>query len=295
MQSVYELQQLNDNIRQMQLTQQTNMLRRNILVVIVISLTLIIIIVLIFLSKTQRLNKQLNLQKNDLTTSNGTKDKLFSIIGHDLRGPVGNIPVILEMLEDKSVSDADKAFMLESLKNQSQSIIETLDSLLFWGKSQIATDGLTNDVFNTGPSIEQNINLLSVSAHKKNIIIEKQGNVSARILGESSHYDFIVRNLLSNAIKFTPAQGRITIAVDQSGSDGYTVTSVKDTGVGISENQKQQIFEPGYTSAAGTNGENGNGIGLMLCKEFVTANGGKIWFESAHGNGTTFYFSFRSA
>lgn len=295
LESVYELEQSADKIKQLELTEQTNKLKRNILLLLSIGLVIILVFITVFYAKTRKMNMKLWKQKADLTAANATKDKLFSIIGHDLRGPVSNIPAILEMLHDNDVTAVDRDFVLTALKGQTQSISETLDTLLFWGKSHMKGNTLIQEPFDIAGSINNNIELLSINAGQKNISIINEAKTTVMVRGIKAHFDFIFRNLLSNAIKFTPEQGTVVISTNTALLPGFVVFGVKDNGIGIKKEKEKDIFEPVFSSASGTSGESGSGIGLMLCKEFVLENGGNIWFESEEGKGTVFYFSFKSA
>lgn len=294
LQAVYELEQSNSKLTQLTLIDQTHTLKRNILITVVVCLAMFIVFILFYLNKTRQLNSTLSKKEEQLENSNKVKDRLFSIIGHDLRSPIGNITLILDLLEAESANEDDQK-LLHSLKDQASASLETLDKLLFWGKAQISGNRIEIVDFGALELVDKNIRLLKMGADQKQITIVNKVDQGVKVRGDASHFDFIIRNLLSNAIKFTSAAGMIEIDADNNLRMGYTVVSVKDNGVGIKAERVQHIFEPFVNNTIGTAMEKGNGIGLMLCKEFVEENGGEIWAESMEGAGTTFFFSFKTA
>ncbi len=176
-----------------------------------------------------------------------------------------------------------------------QASLETLDKLLFWGKSQIKGRGTKAIIFNTTEYLQNNIKLIKSSAEQKQITINNKVSPDIKINGDPAHFDFIFRNLLSNAVKFTHLNGTVEISADKNIVPGFTLFAVKDDGIGIKKEKLSHIFEPFSSSTRGTADERGTSMGLMLCKEFAIENGGEIWVESEEGKGSCFYFSFKSA
>lgn len=296
LESVYELERSNARIKELKLEQQKNLLKRNISIMIAISLAIALIFISIYYNKTKRLNEILAKREAELKKSNTVKDKLFSMIGHDLRGPIANIPVMMKMLEDENTTTEERKYLLDSMTQQAQASMETLDKLLQWGKSQIKGRGLRPENFNTAEYLHNNIKLIKSIADQKQITIVNKVDTDTPVYGDPAHFDFIFRNLLSNAVKFTHVNGSVEINADKNLRQGFTVFIIKDDGVGIEKEQLQHIFEPLFSSSTrGTANERGTSMGLMLCKEFVMENDGDIWVESEHGKGSTFYFSFRNA
>ena len=295
LQSVYELEQSTEKLKELRLTQTANTLKRNILYTILAGLAVFIVLILLYLHRTKQLNAKLAKQEVQLKASNMVKDRLFSIIGHDLRGPVGNITMILDMLDDEDTSPEERRHILQSLSGHSRSTMETLDNLLIWGRSQIKEAGTKPEVFSPTEYLQKNMNLLELSAKRKELTLLNDLHIDVKLYGDPAHFDFIIRNLLSNAIKFTPAKGSISISCDTQKIPGFVVYAIKDSGIGISKEDLSVIFVPFTTNARGTAGEKGTGIGLTLSKEFVVENGGDMWVESELGKGATFYFSFKAA
>ena len=294
LESVYELEQTKSKISELKLQEQAHTLKRNILVTVVLGLALILILTLFYLRRMQHLNKKLLRQEEELKLSNAIKDRVFSIIGHDLRSPIGNVTMILEMLEFKIKNEGDEQLLI-TLRGQAAASLETLDKLLKWGKFQIKGGTTENVVFNPYEYAEASIKLLKLMADQKQIELRNLVQPEVRISGDPSHFDFIVRNLLSNAIKFTRNNGHIEIGSNALKRPGYVVFSVIDNGVGISDQKLARLFEPFVHRTEGTANESGTGIGLMLCHEFIRENQGEIWVETAKNEGSTFYFTFRLA
>lgn len=142
--------------------------------------------------------------------------------------------------------------------------------------------------------MQNNLNLLQYELKNKQIQIVNETKENSMVYADKAQFDFVVRNLLTNAVKYSEQGGTITIGVDNNSNGGYTTLMVKDNGVGMSEEQSKHLFRGYGVTTPGTDNEVGTGIGLMLCHEFVTANGGKIWVDSKVGEGATFYCTFRN-
>tara|TARA_R110002049_G_scaffold64019_2_gene169549 strand:+ start:10990 stop:13074 length:2085 start_codon:yes stop_codon:yes gene_type:complete len=245
----------------------------------------------------KKLNKELNRQKQDLELreselweSNNTKNKLFSIIAHDLRGPIGALEGLLKLLNSGDIKESEFKEFIPKLKNDVNSISFTLNNLLNWGQSQMqeATTNPANIDLNY--IVENNINLLSEIAYTKMITMDNLIVNRAIVWSDEDQMDIVIRNLLSNALKFTPNNGHITIGyVDRL---EFLEIYVKDTGIGIDESIQEKILSKNATiSTYGTNNEKGTGLGLSLCSEMITNNGGNLWVKSELNVGSTFYFT----
>jgi signal transduction histidine kinase len=240
--------------------------------------------------KTRKMNVQLIKNEAELRELSNTKNKLFSIIGHDLRWPVARIPTILDIVDDESLEEEEKKYMIDSLREHTKATVETLDKLLYWGKSLMNGLQLAPEWFNPKPYILQTIELRKMAAMEKDITVGDRVADDIELFTDPNHFDFIIRNLFSNAIKFTPVKGEIYFEVDKVTRPGFYIFSVNDNGVGIDEQRMKKIFEP-FNSKLGTANEKGTGIGLMLCKEFAMKNGGDLWATSEPGVKTSFYLS----
>jgi signal transduction histidine kinase len=293
MQATYELSKSKAELSLANEKNETNKVTRYFVIGIAILLSVVLLLLAILFKRSSRLNDELKKREAELSKSNEIKDRLFSVIGHDLRGPIGNVPAVLEILDNPGTTADERKYLMDTLTMHSKASMETLDKLLYWGNAQIKGIGINQMEFAAGKHIENNMQLSKTSAEQKHIMLSNKVPDGLSIFADPSHFDFVLRNLVSNAIKFTNPHGSITISADTKSKPDYIVFAVKDTGVGIPASKIKDIFNPfGYTTR-GTADEKGTGIGLMLCKEFVTENGGEIWVETEEGKGTTFYFSLK--
>jgi signal transduction histidine kinase len=241
-----------------------------------------------YVYKIQLANKQ-------LVKSNQAKDKLIGMIGHDLNNPIGGIVRLLSLLEeDEKIDPVELKEMIPVMKKQLEASLAILNSLLIWGKTQIKGPQINPVSFSVSPLVEKNMQLFHESSVGKRLEILTRISPALTAFGDADHFDFIIRNLLSNAIKFSTPSGKIEITARLTQTDGKVLVSVKDYGKGISQAQQEQFSTSNMNVEFGTNGEKGSGIGLMICKEFISAARGKIWFDSELGRGTTAYFTFRA-
>ncbi len=228
-----------------------------------------------------------------LESANAYKDKLFSIISHDLKGPIGTLNSFLDILVNKKleISDDEQNDILIKFQESSKTTYELLDNLLLWSLNQ--KDKL---VFNPQPNnlcelINANLLLVSSSTEKKKIQIINNCRLSKILEFDYDMINVVIRNLISNAIKYSRQNEVITIRVEQEA--GEAVFSIEDHGLGINESRINTLFEfeKNTESMIGTSGEKGTGLGLTLCFDFIKLHKGKIWVNSKLGIGSTFYFS----
>ncbi len=249
---------------------------------------LILLIILgLYYYKTKRLNKKLG-------EANQIKDKLFSIIGHDLRSPLGGITQMLALMESGELSPEEQIQVIPEMRKQGDSTLEILNDLLKWGEARIKGTSIYPSDFHPVAVIAKNIEVLHKQAEDKEVTIVDFIPPGLTVNGDVNHFDFIIRNLISNAIKFS-YPGRTIEITSQAGEAGKITFSVKDQGKGISKEQLKRFQTTNIDTSAGTAGEKGTGIGLMLSREFITANHGKLWVESEEGKGSKFYFTFGRA
>jgi two-component system, sensor histidine kinase and response regulator len=231
-------------------------------------------------------------QNSELRELNATKDKFFSIIAHDLRGPIANMLSISEVISKKGQVDEDTLYsFIEMQKELSKDTIQLLENLLIWAKSNTNRVEYEPVMLDLNYIIKESIEGASVQAMSKNITISDHSSIKNLVFADENMIRLIIRNLLSNAIKFTPHGGEISIsAISEVNSS--TVISMKDTGIGIPPEMVKQLFRIDVNNKRfGTDGEASNGLGLLLCKEFVEKHGGKIWIESEEEKGSVFSFS----
>lgn len=227
-----------------------------------------------------------------LAELNSLKDKMFSVIGHDLRSPLSSVKMTLEFLSHMVISKDDPiAENVNIMLKTTDEVFGLLENLLGWAKSQSGNLNISpeelkvHDVVNSIYLLNKaNIDLKRI---KFNIEIDEQH----KIFTDLNTTNIVLRNLVSNAIKFTPEDGTITVATEQV--DGKLRLVIKDTGVGISEEDLPKIFNSKkHHTTYGTNRESGSGLGLVLCKDFVEKNGGTVWVESEVGKGSSFFVEF---
>ena len=235
----------------------------------------------LILSKTEELQRTI-----------AGRDKLYSVIAHDLRSPMGSIKMVLNMLILNLPSEKIGAEMYELLTMANQTtedVFSLLDNLLKWTKSQI---GKLNVVYQDVDLVEVTdgvIEIFSMVASLKKIRIREMKPEKMMVNADIDMLKTVVRNLLSNAIKFSKENSEVLVKMEEV--DGMAVVSVQDYGCGISEGQKKLLHTDTHFSTFGTNNEEGSGLGLLLCKDFVVKNGGKLWFTSKEGEGSIFSFS----
>lgn len=236
----------------------------------------------LILSKTEELQRTI-----------AGRDKLYSVIAHDLRSPMGSIKMVLNMLILNLPSEKIGAEMYELLTMANQTtedVFSLLDNLLKWTKSQI---GKLNVVYQDVDLVEVTdgvIEIFSMVASLKKIRIHEMKPEKMMVNADIDMLKTVVRNLLSNAIKFSKENSEVLVKMEEV--DGMAVVSVQDYGCGISEEgQKKLLHIDTHFSTFGTNNEEGSGLGLLLCKDFVVKNGGKLWFTSKEGEGSIFSFS----
>lgn len=237
---------------------------------------------------------ELKLQENEalLRELNTTKDKFFSIIAHDLRTPfnaiIGLSDLLLMQIQSKDYDGIEE--YAEIIQNSSQQAMSLLMNLLEWSRSQTGRLEIKPVLVDIALLTRGIINLLNDSAIQKSIVIVKKLPDTATVMADKEMIATVLRNLISNAIKFTNHGGTITISIGQKLEE--LVVEVADNGIGIKRENIDKLFRiDESTSTVGTQNEKGTGLGLMLCKEFITKHGGKIWVESEQGKGSVFSFS----
>lgn len=221
------------------------------------------------------------------------RDKLYSVIAHDLRSPMGSIKMVLNMLILNLPSDTigPEMYELLTMANQTtEDVFSLLDNLLKWTKSQIGKLKVVYQDIDMVEVTEGVIEIFSMVAELKKISIRLKTPSKLEVYADIDMIKTVIRNLLSNAIKFSNEETEILVTVQEQ--EGMAVVSVKDSGCGIDEeNQKKLLHTDTHFSTFGTNNEEGSGLGLLLCQDFVIKNGGRLWFTSAKGEGSTFSFS----
>lgn len=236
--------------------------------------------------------EQRKIVEESLKLANQSKDKFISIMAHDIKNPLGVIQSVSDFLlksSDNLEKDELKEF-LNGMYQSSKKLNALINDLLVWARSQNGQLTINKTDNNLNDLIIEEINFLYNSALNKSIALINNVSNDIILTVDKNMIQTTVRNLVSNAIKFTNKGGKIIIDAEKQ-QDCYIV-SVKDDGVGISDVNKQKLFNLGESiSTQGTNEESGTGLGLLLCKEFIELHKGKIWVESELGKGSKFNFS----
>jgi len=248
-------------------------------------------------NKLQRQHKALSDQKQlievqavNLQTVNGLKDKLLTVIGHDLRTPVANISNIVELFETGYLTTEEVHDLMKDINPVVKGAELTLSNLVEWAGSQIrgrSVESSNVDIFLLGVEMEQTfVHALQM----KNLDFTNRAYPGRGVLADENHLKVVLRNLISNAIKFTPHKGHIKLSTIIEKNE--LIISVEDSGKGMAKEEMDKLFFLNtHFSNSGTSGEKGTGIGLILCKELVELNGGKLKVKSELGKGSVFYFN----
>lgn len=236
----------------------------------------------LILSKTEELRRTI-----------AGRDKLYSVIAHDLRSPMGSIKMVLNMLILNLPAEkiGDEMYELLTMANQTtEDVFSLLDNLLKWMKSQIGKMNVVPQDVNLVEVVDGVIEIFNMVAGLKKITVRAEKPEKMFVTGDIDMMKTVIRNLLSNALKFSREGSEVVLKMEEA--DGKAIVSVQDHGCGISEEgQKKLLHTDTHFSTFGTNNEEGSGLGLLLCQDFVLKNGGELWFISKEGEGSTFSFS----
>lgn len=267
-----------------------------------------LILLLFFLTRLRRIQKKTNL---DLTSRNhaierqklaiqkqaehlqhldDVKTKLFSVISHDLRGPISNLQAILDLFTRKLMTTEEFLSLSAKLKENLNVTQRTLENLLTWSLSQMGGIRTERRRIDVTASIGEACDLLEEAAQRKNIQLKKPEAASLFVWADANQLQVVLRNLIHNAIKFSRANDAVEIAAEVR--DNFCIVSVKDSGVGMTQAEINGILSSKeYISRAGTVQEKGTGLGLLLCQEFVASNDGEMKIKSRPGKGTEVSFT----
>lgn len=229
-----------------------------------------------------------NIQLQELTA---TKEKIFTIIGHDLKGAFSGIIGLGKMLRDyfSEHTKEENEEYIEMLTQTAESGFGLLQNLLQWARSQTGTISFQREKISISDVLFETIKLFQLNIQKKDLKLKIESVEEFYLFADKNMIITVIRNLLSNAIKFTPQNGNIIVHILEKGE--LIEIRIVDSGVGVGKDKIKKLFNISSTfSTLGTEGEQGTGIGLILCHEFVEKNDGKIWVESELGVGSTFIF-----
>ncbi len=238
------------------------------------------------LNKLKRRIKRLKSQNKNLRETIQRRDKIFSIISHDLIGPFNPLIGLTELLasDDYNLPAAKQKECLQAIHEQAINICSLAKNLLNWSKLRVNQSAIEMTDCDLKQIIDEITNLLKTGAKKKEISLVNEVPEGTIICGNADIISMIIRNLVSNSLKFTNPKGKISVSHLSNGKS--VLISVTDTGIGIAPENLRKIFETSSYSTLGTNNEKGSGLGLKFCQEIARRHGGKISFESKLGKGT---------
>jgi signal transduction histidine kinase len=246
--------------------------------------------------ENERLEKEVRLRTNEIQQQNqqleevnNVKDKLFSVVSHDIKGPLSSLHLTLTLVKSGALSADEFRHIATELDTRLGQTTEFIDNLLQWAKLQMHGETFEPECLELVPLVAETVRLLEPECRQKNVKLINNLSGSLEAYADINMIRSVLRNLLTNATKFTRSMGTITIGAYRLNSK--IIVSVADSGIGITKDSADKIFTLATVSTDGTHREKGTGLGLLLCKEFVEKNGGRIWFETEEGVGTTFYFS----
>ncbi|MDR6843690.1 tetratricopeptide repeat-containing sensor histidine kinase [Flavobacterium granuli] len=248
----------------------------------------------LFLYDSKRRNNLLLKEKNILISNiNSQKDKFYSIIAHDLRGPFNGFLGLTELMAEDidTMSTGDIKFAAVNMRSSAKNLFALLENLLDWSRMEQDLIPFVPKEYPLKTAVLDSIVTLQNNADKKGISINTTISNSTTLFADKNMFQAVIRNIVLNAIKFTPKRGSVDI---QEKEDFYnTLITVKDTGIGMSPEMVLDLFKIDVqNNRIGTEDEPSTGLGLILCKEFIEKHKGKIWVESEEGKGSTFYISF---
>ncbi len=284
-------------IRDLALQEQANF--RNFLIILLVLISVIFALVLYLYRNHRRsnqqlkaVNEQINSQNGELQELNATKDKFFSIISHDLKGPLNSLTSFAGLLinHTEALSKDEIKMLATDLDKSLKNLLSLLNNLLEWSRSQTGNLDIKAEPFDVRALVYANAELLQRMAENKEIALHTRVPASLTGFADKNQMNTVLRNLISNALKFTEKGGKVEVDVNEW-KDAIEV-AVKDSGVGMSKEVLAKLFRIEHKySTNGTANETGTGLGLMLCKEFVERSGGTISVESVEGAGSTFRFT----
>lgn len=232
-------------------------------------------------------DNRLKEQRLELENLNGLKDRLFSIVAHDLRGPLRNLQEVFSLIHAGVLSDKEKEFLLEELSRSVDQSVGLMENLLSWASSQQKGENIKPEAFNLNELFQEVLNSINSLISKKSLEVKLEIEPSLAVFADREMIKIVLRNLIGNAIKFSHQGAAITILVQLN--EGVSI-AISDQGIGMSTKELDQLFSLDLRSRKGTSNEEGSGLGLMLCKDFIEKNGGKLEVKSEEAKGSTFSF-----
>lgn len=239
--------------------------------------------------KVQERTREIKSQNEKLTQLNLLKDKLMSVMAHDIRSPLNQLASVLQLAENEMLTKAELKDLVPKIRKSILRNENFIGDLLIWAKSQIDGMQAKPQLMPLAPLVDDVVQLKAIKAAEKQIKLHVHLNNIQTVFADAEMFKSILRNLLSNAIKFTPVGG--TVELTALADNDFIEISIRDNGQGIHVLDQKKLFSAQMYSTQGTADEKGTGLGLLICKDFVEQNGGAIWAESQLGIGSTFSFT----
>ncbi|MCH7412187.1 tetratricopeptide repeat-containing sensor histidine kinase [Belliella sp. R4-6] len=239
------------------------------------------------LTKLSEQNKKIEIQSQDLEKLNKMKDKIFSILAHDLKGPLNSLSGLVKLIQEDNLTKEEFISYIPILAENLGSNNILLENLLVWSRSQMNGLEVNNTRIDIQKLVQKNIEYLYHSGYYKGQIIINDVDSDAWTVADKSMIEIVIRNLVSNSLKFTKQNDQIIISTYYQ--NDKVIIKVSDEGIGIKRKNLDRLFGSEFFSTLGTHQEKGTGIGLILTKELIKINKGEIWVESEYGSGTTFF------
>lgn len=262
------------------------------------ALAVIVLAVAVFIfksrMKTVKLNRLVSEQKSELEELVKVKDKIFSIVSHDMRAPINNLVAFGSLLEEGEIGQEKLAKYIDQVKGTLDHTSSMMENLLNWSASQMQGFAPVTEALLLNEVVADVLMGVESALHKKQLQLNNRLQTDVKVLGDRNMIELIIRNLLNNAIKFSASGTRIELLQANSAEAGMCIFSVKDNGVGLPPSKVDKINAISVLtleSTYGTNKEKGTGLGLMLCKHFAGLMKGKIWVTSKEGEGSVFSLS----
>lgn len=295
--SLVNEQEVNRLLRQKQEAQQERIRAQNIGLIIggIFIIAILISLFLLYRAKNERdqMNAVLQEERKNLEELNEVKDKLLAIASHDLRSPLSSLRGMLELFKDNKLTEKERRQMITELEIQLDQNINLLDNLLVWARDQMSGLTINQKSLTARWITEKVMSEHRPAAEHKGVSLVNNVREDLNVKADETLLQLVLRNLISNAVKFTDEGDQIEIEAESTGNK--ILFMIMDSGIGIPPDKQDEIFSINSESRAGTHNEQGSGLGLGLCKEFIAKMGGSISVESEEGEGTTFVFSLPAA
>lgn len=287
-------------LRSQQVSTETQINQKNKILIFILAILIVFVIfsALIFwgnrkIKEANRLlteqRNEIQIQKDNVDQINTIKDKLFSVIAHDLRSPFASMKSMMDMYDEGMISKDDVNYFFKEIRRDIGSNTLLLDNLLIWAKSQLYGFKIQPKILDMNKVVDEVRYYFSKPLESKQIQFSNRLDEECIVSADYEMIKAIVRNLVGNAIKFTPEKGTISVSYERTGNE--IQITVTDSGTGLSEETKQKLFLDTFFTTQGLDKEKGTGLGLQICKEFVEKNGGRIGVESRENEGSSFWLT----